>query len=145
MSKTTLGVIIGNRDFFPSNLVTEGRKDILAVFDEMGIEPVILNEDETELGGVETREDAKKCAALFKAKKDIIDGVLVVLPNFGDEKGVADTIRMSELEVPILIQAYPDEPDGFTIERRRDAFHDSICCDFRFRDYCRSGRSKCSR
>jgi len=122
MSKTTLGVIVGNRDFFPSSLVTEARQEIMAIFDEMGIESVILNEDDTELGGVETWADAKKCAALFKANRDIIDGILVVLPNFGDEKGVADSIKMSTLDVPILVQAYPDEPDGFTIDRRRDAF-----------------------
>jgi len=122
MSKTTLGVIVGNRNFFPSRLVTEGRQEILSVFDERGIESVILNEDDTELGGVETWEDAKKCAALFKANRDKIDGILVVLPNFGDEKGVADTIKMSTLDVPILVQAYPDDLNEFTIERRRDAF-----------------------
>ncbi len=122
MSKTTLGLIIGNRNFFPSRLVSEGRQEILSVFEELGIESVLLNEDDTELGGVETWEDAKKCAALFKANRDIIDGILVVLPNFGDEKGVADTIKMSTLDVPILVQAYPDDLNEFTIERRRDAF-----------------------
>lgn len=32
--KTTLGVIFGNRDFFPDHLVSEARKDILALFKE---------------------------------------------------------------------------------------------------------------
>ena len=122
MSKITLGLIIGNRNFFPSRLVTEGRQEILSVFDELGIESVLLNEDDTELGGVETWEDAKKCAALFKANRDKIGGILVALPNFGDEKGVVDTIKMSTLDVPILVQAYPDDLNEFTIERRRDAF-----------------------
>lgn len=90
MEKTTLAVIVGNRGFFPAVLVTEGRRDILGVLDEMDIEPVILAEDDTNLGGVETWEEAKKCAALFKANQDKIDGILVVLPNFGDEKGVAE-------------------------------------------------------
>ena len=35
--------------------------------------------------------------------------MLVVLPNFGDEKGVADTLKMAELNVPVLIQGYPDD------------------------------------
>jgi L-fucose isomerase-like protein len=122
MKKTTLAVIFGNRDFFPDTLVTEARQDILTLFAEMDIEAVLLAEGDTKLGGVETWEDAKKCAALFKANQDKIDGVLVVLPNFGDEKGVADTIKLSGLHVPILVQAYPDDLDAFNVERRRDAF-----------------------
>jgi len=133
MEKTTLAVIVGNRDFFPDVLVTEGRRDILGVLDEMDIEPVILAEDDTNLGGVETWGEAKKCAALFKANQDKIDGILVVLPNFGDEKGVADTIKLSGLQVPILVQAYPDDLNQFNLERRRDAFCGkvSVCNNLR--------------
>jgi L-fucose isomerase-like protein len=122
LGKITLGVIVGNRDFFPDRLVTEGRQDILAVLNEFGIESVLLDENATKLGGVETWEHAKKCAALFREHRDRIDGILVVLPNFGDEKGVADTIKLSGLHVPILVQAYPDDLDKFSVERRRDAF-----------------------
>ena len=122
MKKTTLAVIVGNRGFFPDKLVAEARQDMLALFDEMDIEAVLLAEDDTKLGGVETWEDAQKCAALFKANQDKIDGVLVVLPNFGDEKGIADTIKLSGLQVPLLVQAYPDDLDAFNVERRRDAF-----------------------
>jgi L-fucose isomerase-like protein len=122
MEKTTLGVIIGNRDFFPDILVEEGRRDILAVLNQVGIDPVILKETDSKLGGVETWKDAQLCAALFKENRDKIDGILVVLPNFGDEKGVADTIKLSGLQVPILVQAYPDNVSAFHVERRRDAF-----------------------
>jgi L-fucose isomerase-like protein len=118
----TLGVIIGNRDFFPDQLVTEGRRDVLRVLEEAGITPVILEENATKLGAVETWNDAKRCADLFKQHRDEIDGILVVLPNFGDEKGVADTIKLSGLNVPILVQAYPDSLEQFNVERRRDAF-----------------------
>lgn len=122
MEATKLAVIIGNRDFFPDALVTEARQDILAVFAEMGIEPVMLAEADTKLGDVQTWEDAKKCAALFKTHADEIAGILVLLPNFGDEKGVADTVKLSGLHVPILVQAYPDDLSQFNIERRRDSF-----------------------
>ena len=118
----TLGVIVGNRNFFPDVLVTEGRRDVLEVLAERGIEAVILDEQSTKLGGVETWEDAKKCAALFDEQRHRISGILVILPNFGDEKGVADSIRLSGLNVPILIQAYPDDLTRFSLERRRDAF-----------------------
>lgn len=133
MSQTVLAVIVGNRDFFPDRLVAEGRQDILALFKQMKIEPVILSEKDTNLGGVETWQDAKKCAELFRANRDRIDGILVLLPNFGDERGVAETIKLSGLEVPILVQAYPDDPDSFTVERRRDAWCGkvSVCNNLR--------------
>ncbi len=111
MTNQTLAAIIGNRDFFPDRLVSEGRREILAVLAEMGVKPVILDEADTKLGAVETWDDAKKCAELFKEHRDEIDGILVVLPNFGDEKGIADTIKLSGLNVPILVQAYPDDLD----------------------------------
>jgi L-fucose isomerase-like protein len=133
MPKTTLAVIVGNRDFFPDRLVTEARADILKLFGEMDIEAVLLDENATKLGGVETWAHAKICADLFKKNADRIDGILVTLPNFGDEKGVADTIKLSGLNVPILVQAYPDDLSQFTVERRRDGFCGkiSVCNDLR--------------
>ncbi|MGI6374879.1 MAG: L-fucose/L-arabinose isomerase family protein [Anaerolineae bacterium] len=122
MSKATLGVIVGNRNFFPDQLVTEARADILDLFGELDIAPVMLDDQTSKLGGVETREDALKCARLFAEHADEIDGLLVLLPNFGDERGVAETVQLSGLDVPILVQAYPDNLDQFTVERRRDAF-----------------------
>lgn len=120
--KITLGVIFGNRNFFPDAVVIEGRRDMLRVLDEMGIGYVTLSEDETKLGAVETWDDAKKCGALFRQRAEEIDGILVSLPNFGDEKGVAESIKLSGLHVPILVQAFPDEIDQFNPARRRDAF-----------------------
>ena len=122
MNKSTFGVIFGNRDFFPDHLVTEARGDIQKLFKEFGIEHIMVGENDTKLGSVETYEHAKICAELFKKHQDEIDGILVVLPNFGDEKGVADTIKLSGLQVPILVQAYPDDLDAFNVERRRDSF-----------------------
>jgi L-fucose isomerase-like protein len=121
-STPTLGVIIGNRDFFPDQLVTEARKDITRLFQQRGIKPIWVSPDETKLGGIETHADARKCAALFKRHRDEMDGVLVVLPNFGDEKGVADTLKMSGLNAPVLVQGYPDDLKKLDVARRRDAY-----------------------
>jgi L-fucose isomerase-like protein len=118
----TLGVIIGNRDFFPDVLISEARKDLLKLFESTGIEAIMLNPEQTKLGGVETYDDARKCAELFSAHRDRIDGVLVSLPNFGDEKGVADTLKLARLNVPVLVQAYPDDLNRLGVARRRDAF-----------------------
>lgn len=118
----TLGVIYGNRDFFPDQLVTEARTDIAGLFGQFGIKAIQLAETDSKLGGVETHEDARQCAALFRKHADEIDGVLVCLPNFGDEKGVADVLKLAGLNVPVLIQGYPDDPKQLSPARRRDAF-----------------------
>ncbi len=120
--KPTLGVILGNRDFFPDQLIAEAREDVLKLFGTLGIRPVMLEIADSKLGGVETHAEARKCGELFARHRAEMDGVLVVLPNFGDEKGVADTIKISGLNVPILIQAYPDDLSQLSPARRRDAF-----------------------
>ena len=121
-STVSMGVIIGNRDFFPDKLVGECRADLLETFLATGIKPIMLDEKETKLGGVETFQEAQKCADLFKKHSDEIMGVLVVLPNFGDEKGVAETLKLAGLNVPVLVQAYPDDLDKMDVTRRRDAW-----------------------
>ncbi len=135
MAKATLAVIVGNRDFFPDRLVSEGRKQILSVLKEMGVRPVILAANDTKLGAVETWEHARRCAELFKANHDQIQGVLVTLPNFGDEKGVAETIKLSGLNVPILVQASPDDLGQLNVERRRDSFCGKISVCNNLRQY----------
>ena len=117
-----LGVLYGNRDFFPDILVREARADVAKLFGELGIEAVQLAEEDSKLGGVETHGDARKCAELFRHHAGRLDGILVVLPNFGDEKGVADTLKLAGLRVPVLVQAYPDDPQQMLIARRRDAW-----------------------
>jgi len=122
MKKTTFGVIVGNRGFFPDALAKQGRKNILDVLKKNNYGTVALSAKETKYGAVETFEDAKKCAALFAKKADKIDGIIITLPNFGDEKGVAETIKRAGLNVPILIQAEPDTSGKMTIANRRDSF-----------------------
>ena len=117
-----LGVIYGNRDFFPDALVTEARMDVAKLFGRLGIKAIQLDENDSKLGGVETHGDARKCADLFKKHAQEIAGILVCLPNFGDEKGVADTLNLAGLNVPVLIQGYPDALDQLSPARRRDAF-----------------------
>src|SRR5262249_15075409 len=64
----------------------------------------------------------RRCADLFRKNRNSIDGVIVTLPNFGDERAIADTLRMADLNVPVLIQATPDTPGRMTIRDRRDSF-----------------------
>ena len=121
--KTTFGLIVGTRDFFNAELARQGRQELLAKLDELGYNYVIPPEDATPNGAVETYADAKVCAELFKQHQNEIDGVLVILPNFGDEQGVVFTLDMAKLGVPVLIQACDDEdPLKLSVADRRDAF-----------------------
>ncbi len=118
----SIGVIIGNRDFFPDSLVEKARTEIIDVFAKLNLKPILLDSQETKLGGVETFKEAQKCATLFKAHREELMGILVLLPNFGDEKGVADTLKLANLDVPVLIQAYPDELSKMNVVNRRDSW-----------------------
>ena len=118
----TMGIVVGNRGFFPSHLATSGRLEMIAALEAAGIKPIVLTPEETAHGAVETYEDAKKCAALFKKHAAEIDGIIITLPNFGEERGLADTLRLANLQVPILIQATPDHAGKMTIAFRRDSF-----------------------
>ncbi len=120
--KMTLGLIVGNRGFFPDHLAKSGREEMLRILEGAGIDVVTLSPEESKYGAVETREESKRCADLFKRHRDRIDGVLVTLPNFGEERAIADTLRLAGLAVPVLIQATPDDPKKMTIASRRDSF-----------------------
>jgi L-fucose isomerase-like protein len=118
----TMGIVVGNRGFFPSHLATSGRLEMIAALEAAGIKPIVLTPEETAHGAVETYEDARKCAALFKKHAAEIDGIIITLPNFGEERGLADTLRLANLQVPVLIQATPDHAGKMTIAFRRDSF-----------------------
>ena len=120
--RVTFGVIVGNRGFFPGHLAKTGRDEILRVLKEEGYDAVIIGARETNYGAVESRAVAKACADLFRKHRDDIDGVIVTLPNFGDERGVAETLRLADLNVPVLIHATADDPSKMGIDARRDAF-----------------------
>ncbi len=118
----TLGVIIGNRGFFPDQLCESGRKTVLKVLDEEGIRSVALTPEDTKYGSIESLEDAQKCADLFNQHRNEIDGVLVTLPNFGDERAISNALRWAGLNVPVLVQAFPDDLTRMSLSDRRDSF-----------------------
>jgi L-fucose isomerase-like protein len=120
--RMTFGVIVGNRGFFPDHLARSGREEMIRALGRAGFEAVVLGPEGTKYGAVETHDDAKRCAELFRKNAAFIDGVIVTLPNFGDERAVADTLRLSRLNVPVLVQATPDDPRNMTIAARRDSF-----------------------
>jgi L-fucose isomerase-like protein len=120
--KMTMGVIVGNRGFFPDQLAKSGREEMIQALNKAGMDCVVLGPEQSKHGAVETYDEAKRCAELFRANEKRIDGVIVTLPNFGDERAIADTLRLARLGVPVLIQATPDTQSKMTIAHRRDSF-----------------------
>jgi L-fucose isomerase-like protein len=116
------GLIVGNRGFFPDHLAKSGRVEMIAAIENAGHRAIAVGAEDTKHGAIETRAEAVQCADLFKKHRDEIDGVIVTLPNFGDERAIADTLRLADLRVPVLIQATPDTPGRMTIRDRRDSF-----------------------
>ncbi|MGH9506895.1 MAG: L-fucose/L-arabinose isomerase family protein [Terriglobales bacterium] len=141
MAKTTFGVLIGNRGFFPGELAREGRRRILSALAAAGYGAVCLEEAAgtgpgagdattgapagelaTRYGAVESHQEARRCAELFQRHRKTLDGIVISLPNFGDERAAADAMRLAGLDLPILVQAFPDQPEKMLMGHRRDSF-----------------------
>ncbi len=118
----TLAVIVGNRGPFPGHLSLSGRKTMLDVLAKAGVKTVISGEGATKYGAIQSLQEAQVLANELRQHRDEIDGVLVTLPNFGDERAVADTLRLSGLNVPVLVHAFPDDPQSMGPQERRDSF-----------------------
>ena len=118
----TLGVLVGNRGFFPSHLASTGRTEMINALESAGMKAIVLTPEESAHGAVETYDEAKRCAELFRRHSGEIDGIIITLPNFGEERAIADALRLADLDVPVLIQATPDDPGKMTIAYRRDSF-----------------------
>lgn len=117
-----LGVLISNRSFFPAHLVKTAREELLSALEKWGHEVITLSPEDTQIGQTMTFEEAQKCAKLFRDNMDRLDGIIVSLPNFGEETGVADALQWSRCDVPVLIQASDDNFDKLNLENRRDAY-----------------------
>jgi L-fucose isomerase-like protein len=131
----TLAVIVGNRGFFPAHLALSGRQTILKVLKEAGINTVIPPEETSNVGAIESLAEARMCGEYFRERRDEIDGVLITLPNFGDERAIANTLRFAELNVPILIHAFPDNETKMGITDRRDSFCGKMSASNNLRQY----------
>ena len=112
-------VYFGNRGFFPGELIESAIADYRTVLSANGHEALIMQGAGTRYDAVETPEEGAKFAAFLKANDGKYDGVILSLPNFGDENGAVVALR--DVKVPILVQAYPDEIGVMDFAHRRDA------------------------
>jgi len=116
------GLVVGTRGIFNPAHASKAREQLIQKLDNLGYKYLIMPKDATPNGAVETLSDAKKYARFFREHQDEIDGVIVVLPNFGDEQGIAETLSRAKLGVPVLIQACSDKVDKVSVSERRDAY-----------------------
>ena len=133
--KVTLGLVIGSRAFFSAAPCKTARDEVLAQLARLGIDVVTLPYEATANGAVQSIPDAELYAQHFKANRDRIDGLVICLPNFGDEIAIAELVSRARLNVPILLQASNDEVDRVDVHSRRDAFCGKISVTNNFWQY----------
>lgn len=118
--KLTFALYFGNRGFFPASLIAGARKEMADAVEKQGHGVLMLDEEATRCGGVETKQEGDVYAAWLASHRGEYQGVILCLPNFGDENGAVAALK--DAGVPILLQAYPDELDKMSPEQRRDSF-----------------------
>ena len=119
MRRTTFALYFGNRGFFPGEVIASARKELAEACKRNGYGSITADETLTRYGAVETLEEGKLYAKFLKEHEGEYDGIILCLPNFGDENGAA--AAFCDVNVPILVQAYPDEDGKMDFAHRRDA------------------------
>ncbi len=110
----------GNRGFMPGELITGARKDMIEAVTKAGHEYLAMDENLTRYGAVETRDEGRLYHDWLKSHEGEYDGVILCMPIFIDENGAITALQ--DADVPILMQAYPDEIGKMDFAHRRDAF-----------------------
>lgn len=118
--KSKFALFFGNRGFFPPEYLKAARSEFEHTLSKLGHEYIMQNSETTRHGAVETPSEGRLYAKFLAENRGQYDGIILSLPNFGDETGAIAALE--DCGVPILIQAYPDEFDKMTPQYRRDAF-----------------------
>jgi L-fucose isomerase-like protein len=119
-SKTTFALFYGNRGFFPASIIADARTELPRALKSLGHDSIALDAAATRHGAVETPVEGERYARFLRENRGKFDGVILCLPNFGDETGAVAALK--DCGVPVLIQAYPDEMGRMSPELRRDSF-----------------------
>ena len=101
-------------------MISQARTELTQQLRQQGHTILMMEENATRFGAVETPLEGEKYSNFLSENRGKYDGVILCLPNFGDETGAVTTLK--DAGVPILVQAYPDELDKMAPAFRRDAF-----------------------
>lgn len=118
--KMTFALAFANRGFMPGELIYEAREDMIKAVTDAGYNYIAMDAELTRYGGIETRDEGLLYAKFLKEHEGEFDGVIFSMPIFADENGAITALR--DANVPILMQAYPDEIGKMDFAHRRDAF-----------------------
>jgi L-fucose isomerase-like protein len=119
----TFAIGLGNRSFFPPKYMKQARQEIPAVLSRLGHESLLMDEGETSLGAVQTRDEGRRWATWLESQQGKYDAILWSLPNFGDESGMLPALlNAGKRGDTIFLHAYPDRVNEMGWEERRDSF-----------------------
>lgn len=118
--KTTFALYFGNRGFFPGESIAQAREKMIQAVVNGGYDYIVMEESLTRWGAVETIREGQLFADFLKENEGKYDGIILCLPNFGDENGAS--VALKDVHVPVLVQAFPDELDKMDFAHRRDAW-----------------------
>jgi L-fucose isomerase-like protein len=133
IKKSRFALFFGNRGFFPASLLAQARQELPSLLKSWGHEVLMLEEGATRLGAVETLPEGQRYASFLRENYGKFDGVILSLPNFGDEYGAVTALK--DANVPILVHGYPDDMDKMDPAQRRDAFCGKISVMDVFQQY----------
>lgn len=120
MEKICFALYFANRGFMPAELLADARKEMVEAVKKAGYDYLIMDEKATRYGAVETRDEGLIYAKWLKEHQGEFQGVICSMPIFADENGAVTALQ--DANVPILLQAYPDEIGKMDFAHRRDAF-----------------------
>jgi len=117
---TTFALCFGNRGFMPGELILDARKEMAEAVTKAGYDYIIMDEQATRYGAIETRDEGILYHDWLKKHEGEYSGVIFCQPIFVDENGAINALR--DAGTPILMQAYPDEIGKMDFKNRRDAY-----------------------
>ena len=118
--KLRIGFVPAKRGSFNAQLAAAMRQRTIAVLEQAGLDVVVPAAEETSYGCVENRQEAERCAALFRHRQ--VQGIVIGAVNFGDEQSAAAVVRQAKLDVPVLIFGCQEDGPLRRELPRRDAF-----------------------
>lgn len=119
-SRINLGFVPASRGFFSKELAARMRRDTIAAMKQAAVNVVVPSERDMPNGCVESRAQAKQCAALFREKD--VQGIVIGAMNFGDEQSAALVVREAGLNVPVLLFGGQEAQTLTKDTPRRDSF-----------------------
>ena len=117
--KITFALYFANRGFFPGESIAAARAEMEKAVTDAGFDYIAMEESLTRFGAVETITEGKLYADFLEKNRGKYQGIIMCLPNFGDENGASEALKYAD--VPVLVQAYPDELSHMDFAHRRDA------------------------